>query len=133
MYPTNYWSLILNPFGFDFYLKKEGNENIDISKTVCLVDYDAPFRRSFNPSSPYVGATGLSIKGDYYFIPLSKASEWGDYPSVRCNFVFKDGTKRQITFETDDTESAETPCAYRTGGEDEECLKLKIVTDIPIN
>jgi len=73
------------------------------------------------------------LKGDYYFIPLSKASEWGDYPSVRCNFVFKDGTKRQITFETDDTTSAQTPCAYRTGGEDEECLKLKIVTDIPIN
>ena len=92
MYPTNYWSLILNPFGFDFYLKKEGNEHIDISK----------------------------------------ASEWGDYPSVRCNFVFKDGTKRQITFETDDTTSAEIPCAYRTGGEDEECLKLKVVTDIPI-
>jgi len=132
MYPTNYWSLILNPFGFDFYLKKEGNEDIDVSKTVCLIDWDIPWRRSFNTSSPYVGATGLSIKGDYYFIPLSKASEWGDYPSIRCNFVFKDGTKRQITFETDDTTSAEIPCAYRTGGEDEECLKLKAVTDIPI-
>lgn len=132
MYPTNYWSLILNPFGFDFYLKKEGNEHIDISKTVCLIDYDIPWRRSFNTSSPYVGATGFSIKGDYYFIPLSKASEYLDYPSIRCNFVFKDGTKRQITFETDDTESAQTPCAYRTGGENEECLKLKIVTDIPI-
>ena len=97
-----------------------------------MIDYDIPWRRSFSTSSPYVGVTGLSIKGDYYFIPLSSASEWGDYPSVRCNFVFKDGTKRQITFETDDTESAQTPCAYRTGGEDEECLKLKIVTDIPI-
>lgn len=133
MYPTNYWSIILNPFGFDFYLKKEGNEDIDISKTVCLIDWDIPWRRSFNTSSPYVGTTGFSIKGDYYFIPLSEASEWGGYPGIRCNFVFKDGTKRQITFDTDDTASAQTSCAYRTGGKDEECLKLKVVKDIPIN